>query len=394
MAEGRLPRKALSYYRDLIREGLAIGCSPVAMASPPTIGAFGSSATITGRGVYGVGDPALTFLAANWYRPSNAFAKATTADISGTGAAFANASGTNRRASSANVPFVTDGPNFEIRAVFTKMRLMVLNQLTGKWEIAATITGGAGGSTQQYIPVDFGSAAPKGRICKIEADASVTLYSIAVGPTYGIWKYQPRIPLSAIVIADSYGEGAGATHQFDGEYMQLGYLLGIDNWRISASGGTGLVQTNTNNSAVSYIDRLVADVINQGPFDLVIVHGTKNDAGKAGISTALTSLLSQIDAAMPDALQIVMSAWTARTNDTGSLGVTADMVAALTARNNPNRTKYLDKTTWITGTGNVGATVGDGNADRYVNNDGIHRSQAGHDFDAANMAQAFASLVA
>jgi len=386
----RNPRNDLAYIRDQLKVGRAIGGVPVAMSSPPTVGAPANSATISGR-VYNVASGAMTFLGATWYKPSNAFAKAVTGDVSGTGAAFASGSGSDRRANSGNIPFITDAQNIEIHGIFSTFRLMVLSAVTGKWEIAATVTGGAGGATQQYVPVDFGSVLAKGRVCKIECDATMTFYSIRVGAIYSVWPYKPRIPLRGIVFGDSYVEGVGASTQFDGEYMQLGYALGIDDWRLSGSGGTGLVQVN--GARVNYVNRLAADVIAQGPFDVVVIHGTGNDGGLSGISANLTTILDALDAQMPYALQVVMGAWTRRTNDTTNNAVSTDMQAALVGRS-AARVKFIDKSTWITGTGKVGATVGDGNADRYLANDGVHRSQVGHDFDNANMEQGFATLAA
>ena len=57
---------------------------------------------------------------------------------------------------------------------------------------------------------------------------------------------------------------------------------------------------------------------------------------------------------------------------------------------------YIDSVggSWITGTGKVGATAGDGNGDLLIANDGVHPSPAGHDYYARRIGQTILDTLA
>lgn len=370
-----------------LRRACAVSKPVVAMASAPTV-TIGTSATITAK-LYGYNSTSLTFLSAYWYQDtSNVRAIPVVTDTLGTGTAFSALAAT-RSGRSGSIQFYFDGSAFELDTIHADLRFLVWNDVTGAWEIANTVATGDG-STRKYIKVDFTTRAL--RRIRVEVDYLCKFFNVRTAATDTVLPAPPKSGLKGIVIGDSYVEGAGATSRFDSCFQALGKRLGIEDWRCDGLGGTGIYINN--GGSVAFKDRFTVDVVNQGPFDLVMIEGSGNDFAQTGanITSALGTMLDAARAAMPNALIVVTGSWTANGNDTTRLAVSTAIQAALATR--PS-VKYLDMNSWITGTGRVGATVGDGNADFYIetNSPFLHPSPAGHTYREAMLVAGMQSIL-
>lgn len=361
---------------------------PLTMSSPPTIGAAGVTSP-TLANAFGCNSGKITLGSATWWQDTgNSRAIPITGSLDGTIGSYTG--GAQRTANSGSITFWTDCAKFEYDGVYLNMRILVFNQVTKIWEVAGTSTDGVG-STRYYVPVDFTTAAL--RLVRIEGDTSMKFFNIRVAATETVWAYQPPNQIKGIYFGDSYpgGTGAPAPIVFTGFAAQMEYALDID-FRRSSSGGTGLVQVN--GGQVNYLGRYIADIISQGPFDIVYLGGSGNDGGlsAATITANLGTILDAIRAAWPQCIIIVVGSWTVNSNDTTRIAVTAAQDAALATRAWAYK---LDRSDWMTGaSGKVGATAGLGNVDNNLSNDGIHLSPVGHDASANRHINSTAQLLA
>jgi len=223
-----------------------------------------------------------------------------------------------------------------------------------------------------------------------------------IGPTDSVRRSSYPLGPRVIWMGDSYVGGGGVTNTNAHHQMtyELGRIMGWPDFWGSGLGGTGFRNPNVTDSRVRYGDRVVADVIVHTP-DIVIVSGSLNDDGYAGLSVpaqqaAAEAVFTAIRTALPDVTLIGIttfhqngspSANTLKNRD-GNLAamlaycdLTIDPIVATSAG--------ASSLGWITGTGKVGATTGAGNADRLIASDGTHPSDAGHVEIAGYVASAY-----
>lgn len=359
------------------------GNLPTTMASLPTV-TFSANTTAVNTVAVPYTDPRISLIAATWVlQAGQARAAPITSDPSGTGASYSDPTTAFAGTSSGAIEFWSDAPIIELRIVSEYARIYCDNgnglQLVGT-------PAGTSGSTR-YLRIDW-TAVRSPRFYRVEMSSASISYFHSVYLTAGdtIWKAGAD-GYKAIVIGDSFVEGTGAEFEADGCFQQLGKLLGIADWRVCGSGGTGIVASNVSLARGSYLTRLSADVLTKGPFNLVIIEVSGNDTGNtATIPVNLSSILTQISAAMPMAKTIVIGTW--RPLDTAESSYNAVDTAAQAgiAASGLVGVPFISQVGWITGAGKVGATTGTGNADFYTANDGTHPSPAGHDYRAQRMA--------
>lgn len=192
---------------------------------------------------------------------------------------------------------------------------------------------------------------------------------------------------TAVFLGDSITAGYGVTTGFPAT------LSAGTGWTpiLEAIPGTGYLAGHATSQA--FEDR-VAAVLAHSP-DVIVMAGGTNDvnfpAGEEAIYTALVA----------DQVEIILTAFAA-----------VDMVYVLAPFNgialpapyvNPGRVRpfgaaiaavavaysrpYVDllNPPWLTGSGTVAAPTGDGNCDIYMSADGLHPSQAGQDYIAAQL---------
>lgn len=338
---------------------------PAAMSSPPTVVVDNTSASISG---VTIAPTSLTVLGL----PSgdlidNGFGYFRSPGV------YNSDAGSSQRYIPWAVEFDFEGTAFELEYApysGSKMRILVDGDyVASPYSLANAPT------SSRYTTVTF-SGREKHRI-RVEITGGVQFRYVRAAVTCGVHK-TPVAGLTGLVMGDSYTAGTGADIQHTSFAYQLGRLLGWGNIMTNGGPSTGYLQTY--NGMGTFRTRLATDVTARNP-DIVILTGGYNDSGATatalGAEAAL--LFDAAIAAMPDALIAVVSPF----YPGGSPGATRLAQAAAIETEATNRGLiYVDciNPSVITGSGSVGATNGTGNADYYTYTDGVHPSQAGHDF--------------
>ena len=128
--------------------------------------------------------------------------------------------------------------------------------------------------------------------------------------------------------------------------------------------------------------------------DYVVVFGSINDNGAAGIQAAASALYAGIATNLPNAKIIVVGPEPVPANPSTNLFTNRDAVkaAALAA---PNVLAFVDPIadTWLAGTGNISAPTGDGNRDYYVGQDAVHPTALGSGYFARRIVEEIARIL-
>jgi lysophospholipase L1-like esterase len=257
--------------------------------------------------------------------------------------------------------------------------------LSQAWSTFGTAT-----PTLFYIEVIFASS----RVRRIRVIMGVnSLIGFYLPGSSAIWPAQPRKRVA--VISDSYGTGPTSTSEgaiLAGNLCgELAVRGGLEVWNLS-QGSTGVVNNagGTNGETVwGSTSRMAALGAIPRP-DIILIFGGGDDSNfatypEAATLAAHTALWNAINTAFPTIPLVVAGI------ESGSPSgfVTADMTQLNTdmktlALANPAVTKFVDMRSvpWITGTGNLGSPVGDGNADLFMSSDAVHPSHAGYGYYA------------
>jgi hypothetical protein len=302
-----------------------------------------------------------------------------------------------------SVEFGTDAQVFQVRfkhiSASTQYRLSIDGRKVSDLTVSAGgITPGSG----HLITFDLGSAVPR----RIRFD-------FATFPFGGVYIPATRrilgVPLSgrlAAVLGDSISDGSSAntgagTGTWVDRYARLmGYT---DMWR-QGRGGTGYI---TPGSFATFQTRVALDVAPWDFQELIIAGGFNDSAGdQAAVATAAALLYDTIQVALPRCELIVVGCW-APSGSPGSGQVNTNATLRTVALS--HELPFIDMQSgevvdgsgaviasqgqWITGTGNVGAPTGTGNADLYISSDGIHPNDSGHLYLSRRMYAARTALM-
>jgi GDSL-like Lipase/Acylhydrolase family len=246
-----------------------------------------------------------------------------------------------------------------------------------------------------YLKVSFGSRAQRRII--LECDFNIFLGALIRSKTDTISAPSEYANRTFAVMGDSFGRGSGI---LEGETeprasaqsytYTLARLLGYTQTRNYSVPGTGFC--NPAGAAGTYGERLPVPLAAYKP-NVLLLQGSTNDhtyAGSGVVKKAIEELVAAARVASP-ATTIVgctpmpISNATRTENEVNA----AECAEAFTALKVP----YADgfKLEWITGTGKVGATTGEGNSDYYSSAiTAGHPSLAGHNYLALRLAQALA----
>ncbi|WP_311053054.1 SGNH/GDSL hydrolase family protein [Rhodococcus qingshengii] len=202
---------------------------------------------------------------------------------------------------------------------------------------------------------------------------------VIVGPTDSISPTR-KPPVTVALYGDSWIDSAtGAASVLTGVAHTAGRILG---WELfhCGQGGTGYDNPGAASHA-AYTDAARLDGLASTGADIVVISGSSNDDSRPVLTTQPAALYAAIAARMPKAKIIVVGPPSLGTTVPSGRAANVPVIkaAALAA---PNVVAFIDPIagTWITGTGKSGATTGVGNADIMVATDGIHPSQAGHEY--------------
>ena len=297
----------------------------------------------------------------------------------------------------AAVEFMHTGSVFELKlyadATSLGYRLFVDGQPVSTTQTSpATSAGGA-----YLLPVTFSGRAT--RHIRLEFIRSTGFGGVIIGPTRGLQAARPRPRKQVLLLGDSYADGANGVSALDTYAHQLGRYLDADLW-VDAQGGTGIVANGGLGTKAAYLARLTACATETRlrP-DIVIIQGSTNDGGgnESSVVANLTTIVAAVRAQWPNALLIVtgvlLPAGTGHGSRT-SLINTADagIITVAASRADLHIPPFTDS--WYTGTGKVGSTAGNGNADFFLSSDGVHPSADGHDFIVKMLVQHLSGFLA
>lgn len=283
------------------------------------------------------------------------------------------------------VAFDYDGQQFDavIKAVVgMKYRVWVNERAATTGLQSITETGALA-----YFNIDLGSASvgvPRRIVIELESPSTpINFYGIRTPGTATTIAPSIRSP-RVMLVGDSYGGGAGGTQYAYGYGRTLARLMGwADMWTAYTSiSSTGLVK-DASSSVGRYITRLAGDVIPHNP-DLVIVQGSLNDnpyVGQGVIGPALETYVNTLKAAHPNCVVVATSPLYVGDPPASYLQIRDEMQPVAATLGIP----FIDMLTpkIFGGSGKVGGTTGNGNADFYRSNDGTHATNEGHNVIAA-----------
>ena len=288
------------------------------------------------------------------------------------------------------VEFMADATKLEIRCLKgTSLRGLMI-EVDGQ-RVQDTSIAWVSSTSTMYTLLTFGSRAI--RHIRVEASEFSGFRSIAVGPTDAIWN-PGGDSLTMAVVGDSITAMTGASRPNGGFAKSLGKLLGIADVREVGIGGTGMINPGTWSSTFGDTHR-VADVVACSP-DIIVIPASPNDTAytAAQITAAALATYQAYRAANPDTPIVAGGLFPgSAAASAGTIKIESAAKAAFDAWADPSSfwVSIVNDPDgpWVYGTGRVGATTGNGNADFYVSSaDTVHPSQAGHDYYARRWAMA------
>lgn len=288
------------------------------------------------------------------------------------------------------VDFMADAAKVELRTLKGTSARGLMIEVDGQRVQDSSIPWAADFSTM-YTLLDFGSR--RIRRIRVEGSEFSGFRSVAVGPTGSVWN-PGGDRMTMAVVGDSITALTGATLPNGSFAKSSGKLLGIADVREIALGGTGMINPGTWNSTFGDAHR-VADVSEAAP-DLIVIPASPNDTAytAAQITAAALATYQAHRAANPDVPIVAGGLFPGSSAaSAGVIKVETAAKAAFDAWGDPNSfwVPIVNDPDgpWVYGTGRVGATTGNGNADIYVTSaDSVHPSQAGHDYYARRWAMA------
>jgi lysophospholipase L1-like esterase len=244
--------------------------------------------------------------------------------------------------------------------------------------------------SSNYYRVQF--ATTKMRRIRILCSGLTTFTGIMHAAGGNMWAAPQRFRCA--VVGDSYIQG-GHTDSVEGSIQgaAFGNQLAIQTgWEVftQGQGSTGYINNggNTGGKDVYGATSRISTLQALAPLDLIIVYGSGNDSGYTGsaVATAVNAYWNSLATNLPGVPIIVFGVQPGSPSGfTPSLLDSTNTVIKQQAAINPNVAGFVDMrdtTTgvqpWVTGTGNTGAPVYDGNADSFICSDGVHPTREGY----------------
>lgn len=369
------------------------------MASPPavTVGAANANSTI----VTGNTTLAPKLLASSpLLRKVGGWTNWVTSYLVGAGT---STGGTAISSPGAGVVFMTDAPDidFSLRTAAStdRFRIYVDDELVTSASGLTTTNGDFPylGTTADfyYVKLAFGSSAP--RKIEIRLGATTRLVGMNYGALYSVWRAEAGDQPLGIVLGDSYVNGSGTDHIGGAWPRVLGELLGAD---VFTSGGSGTGYLTTTGSILRTFRQRISDLsLTERAPDFCIIAGGFNDYDKdadllrAEVAATVQAARAQLGEGVPI---FVSNSYTTSGRVVTSAGAISQAIVNGFADADVSDAFFIDNLAdaWISGTGKVGSTTGNGNADIYVSADGLHPPQAGHNYYAHRFAREIVTRLA
>lgn len=207
----------------------------------------------------------------------------------------------------------------------------------------------------------------------------MAFFTVRVKPTETVWKPESINPMKLQIFGDSHAIGTGSTFAGITWPKVVCGMLGIDNYCVSAIGGTGY-QYNAAGGKWRY-DAHIGDIDLYQP-DVLWFLSSSNDRidDDGGIESIMLSTLAAARVKAPLAL-IIVSGMVG--SSTGLPGSETRAKAAFDTWADPNSVWIPVHTDvggrWLSGSGTIQAPSGDGNTDFYVGTaDSTHMVYQGH----------------
>lgn len=211
------------------------------------------------------------------------------------------------------------------------------------------------------------------------------LHQLWIGPNDSIWASAKKLGSRIAFMGDSYTvgiQGSGVCSAIGAYMYRLGLSLGFNDIHCAGQATTGYANPAANASGKNVFSARVASEIGPIAPDWLFVVGSVNDDtgySEAQITAGASAVFNSVAAVSPNTKIIVVGAqWPSSAayapRDANEAAVQAAVAAA------PNVMRYISLKGAVTGTGNVGTTTGAGGGDIYTAADGVHPTQAGHDF--------------
>jgi len=261
----------------------------------------------------------------------------------------------------------------------------------------------AGDNREMWFRFVFSGRKP--RVIEFQQPAGVRLWEVRCGPTATIWKpgRRPRIK----IVADSFGvrrAAVGETEPTSSDAIArvgavisrvLGFAVPVQ----SCAGGTGFAKTFTNTG--NYAWRMTREAADP-TIDVVWLWGSGNDldqteaAVRQGVTDAIGLAKSKHPTTRIIVTGILGGMWTEDATHQAVTSWVRTQALSLGATYIPVASYETGDQGVIFGTGRVGATTGDGNADVYLGGGGTdrHWNVAGIKYYARRMAQTVAAAIA
>lgn len=261
-----------------------------------------------------------------------------------------------------------------------KLSLVFYSTMTATiWVDGELVVYAKDNGTYNAVNLDFTGLPRKMRDIRVEATTCKFQGFYATGFD-AFTAYTPASTMRAVWIGDSFIE---PNYDSFGLAQILGRELGIEHFRTTGAGSTGILDDNTGAGYVNYTNRWKADVLNYAP-DVVLIQLTKNDSlqSSSAVRAALDALVLRTQAELPNAKIVIVGVWNNRGALTGNdLAMNSDGAAVAALRG----CQFVDWSNFLTDGGYVGTASGTGNSKFYTSSDGTHRSLSGHRYSAARL---------
>lgn len=191
----------------------------------------------------------------------------------------------------------------------------------------------------------------------------------------------------ALFFTDSFGEPSGITGGWNSFCHVTGRILGL-NSIASGSGGTGYTTGGGVVGRLKFNDR-INDITKFNP-DIVFVCGGVNDFNSTNefFQECIDIFYTNLKQLLPNAQIVIVSNWRFK----GSLVPKWDDISyRLERKANEIGALFIDTRNWITGDGNIANPNDSGNADIFIQEDGVHPTEQGQIFLGEMLAKSYVS---